>query len=74
MLTVIVSLILGALLLAEPVTSGMAVAAVLIIAGVALIVTPGRARVRETEASAAPAPLPATALPRREPCEAIAAD
>ena len=69
-----VAVLLGALLLAEPVTSGMAVAAVLIIAGVALIVTPARGRVRNAAAAAAPGPLAAKAAPHLEPCEAMATD
>ena len=69
-----VAVLLGALLLAEPVTSGMTLAAVLIIAGVALIVTPPRTRVADAEVAAAPAPLAAMPRSHREPCEAIAAD
>jgi hypothetical protein len=56
------------------VTSGMAVAGVLIIVGVALIVTPPRSRVDNAETAAPPAPLASAAQPHREPCEAIAAD
>ena len=59
-----VAVLLGALLLAEPITSGMVVAAALIILGVALIVTPGRREHEEPVAAepgaAAPdAPAPA---------------
>ena len=50
-----VAVLLGAVLLAEPVTGDMIVAAALIIAGVALIVTPGR-RTDATADDAAPAP------------------
>lgn len=65
-----VAVLLGAVLLAEPVTSGMAVAAGLIIVGVALIVTPpraGRHPVPQPESVPAPATPPA-----REPCDAVA--
>ena len=69
-----VAVLLGALLLAEPVTSGMAVAGVLIILGVALIVTPPRSRAGHGEVAAAPPPPSANTEPTREPCEAIATD
>lgn len=78
-----VAVLLGAVLLSEPVTGGMAVAAVLIIAGVALIVTPGRARSQVAEgAPATDAPAanerPTQEAPSKEqaaplqPCEATA--
>lgn len=51
-----VAVLLGAVLLAEPVTGGMIIAAGLIIAGVALIVTPGRAAEATDIEEAAPAP------------------
>ena len=69
-----VAVLLGAVLLAEPVTSGMTLAAVLIIAGVALIVTPPRSRVPDAQAPAAPAPLVPKVQDGREPCGAIAAE
>jgi drug/metabolite transporter (DMT)-like permease len=49
-----VAVLLGALLLAEPVTGGMALAGVLILGGVALIVTPASAFRRRRSAAVAP--------------------
>lgn len=77
-----VAVLLGAVLLSEPVTGGMIAAAALIIAGVALIVTPGGARGKvaegapATDAPAADVPITEAAsrrtprLVRREPCDA----
>ena len=70
-----VAVLLGAVLLAEPVTGGMVTAAALIIVGVALIVTPGRRTVQPqpvdpaAAAPEAPAPPPphATAISRSTP-------
>lgn len=56
-----VAVLLGALLLSEPVTGGMAVAAGLIIVGVALIVTPGTAQ-RRASAAAPDAPTSPTSV------------
>ena len=73
-----VAVLLGALLLSEPVTGGMLVAAVLIIAGVALIVTPagafgGRSAEAETGGPAPDAPDTPTApvTLRLDACEAV---
>ena len=56
-----VAVLLGALLLGEAVTGGMALAGLLIIAGVGLIVTPGRATAQEPGVAAPEAPAPETA-------------
>ncbi|HVM21561.1 MAG TPA: EamA family transporter [Egibacteraceae bacterium] len=62
-----VAVLLGAVLLAEPVTSGMAVAAGLIIVGVALIVTPARGRRAARVAQAPRGTIPnTTARPSTE--------
>jgi drug/metabolite transporter (DMT)-like permease len=55
-----VAVLLGAVLLAEPVTGGMILAAALIIVGVGLIVTPGRSRT-------APAPADEAARAQQAP-------
>ena len=65
-----VAVLLGAVLLAEPITSGMAAAAALIIAGVALIVTPPRSgRPQVPQPESVPDPGTVTA-PQR--CDAVA--
>ena len=72
-----VAVLLGALLLSEPVTGGMIVAAAFIIVGVALIVTPPRSVRRanaaaEAGAPAADAPVPGGEAGRLRPCEVVA--
>ena len=73
-----VAVLLGALLLAEPLTGGMLVAGAFILVGVALIVTPGRADNAEVAEESAPATdAPAPDAPddsrvRLQPCEAVA--
>ena len=76
-----VAVLLGAVLLSEPVTGGMITAAALIIAGVALIVTPKGLRLRISRgapAPDAPAPdapasdAPARIRPKAEVCKAAA--
>ena len=52
-----VAVLLGAIVLSEPVTGTMALAGALIIVGVALIVTPGRAHRSAATAVDAPAPI-----------------
>lgn len=74
-----VAVLLGAVLLSEPVTGGMVAAAALIIVGVALIVTPPRllgARPRRTDPGAAAPELPVQhqrAVPS-QPCGVVAGE